>query len=207
MRKEEFLIEYFKDAQEEMRWRRNLEFTFLRFHLIYMPAILSGLFALLNSSISKIVCLLVCIGAIIFILLITVLIVEKIEAEHEIYSKIGKIIKKIWEYFEFFNENSYFEFQNKAILPTPKNKEDDYGEGDGCKKTIRIIWLISWISIIIIVIITTYVMYILNILNNFFTILNILFLGIVWTIIGIGYYYFVKLIFLLRFFVFLKFRL
>ena len=139
---EDFLRDYFKDSQEDMRWRRNVEFRLLQFLLVFYTIIGAAMATLYESSIDQTAYLLLSIGATIFILLTSLFITEKICAEHKIYADIGQAIKKIWSYFGLFEQGAYLE--NDTILPkTLLDPKKGYGLGSGYIRTLLIVWTIT----------------------------------------------------------------
>jgi hypothetical protein len=146
---DDFLRECYKDAQEQMRFRAETEYKLLQFLLIFYPIILAAMSTLFGSSISQTAYLLLSIGASIFILLITWFIRQKICAEHKNYSKVGEEVQQIWKYFKMFELGAYLE--NDSILPKELlDPENGYGKGLGHKKTLVIVWVITFAVILII---------------------------------------------------------
>jgi hypothetical protein len=69
-----------------------------------------------------------------FLTVLTILIISKIKAEHEIYEKIRQQVVKIWEYFKLFEKGVYIE--DDIILD---KEAKSYGKGKGHLKTLHIL--------------------------------------------------------------------
>lgn len=140
--KDEFLIEHFKQSQEEMRWRKNVEFRLLQFTLVFYSAIVAALAALYQSSVGRIYYLLLTIGGGALILTLSCFIGHKVNADHKGYEKIGEGVQEIWRYFELFEKGKYL--TTESMLPQNLlDSEKGYGKGDGYKKTLWIIWIVA----------------------------------------------------------------
>jgi len=130
---EQFLIEYFKETQAEMRRRSDVEYRLLQSILLFYP-ILGVVFATLYEQIlNKGAYFTLSIGATIAIFVITLLIHKKVVAEHDAYKDRGLNVQKVWRYFELNIESAYI--QNEKIVEDGSvNSGGGYGSGPGYKK-------------------------------------------------------------------------
>ena len=153
MANDEFLIEHFKQSQEEMRWRKNVEFRFLQFTLVFYSAVTAAMVALYQSKVVKMYYFYFTIAACIFIILLSISIHRKINADHKAYEKIGEGVRKIWRYFELFEKGKYL--TTESMLPeNPLDSEKGYGKGDGYKRTLWIIWIVAGGMVIFLVLLS-----------------------------------------------------
>jgi hypothetical protein len=139
---DKFLQDHLKNVREEMTWRRELEFRLVQFLILFYPVIGTAMVTLFQSNVSPLVFLLVGGGASILIIVASVFVIERISHEHFAYAELGRQVQKIWAHFGFFEPSAYI--KNETLLPVRLNDPTrGYGQGQGYKKTIRLIWFIS----------------------------------------------------------------
>jgi len=139
---DEFLIEYYRESSEEMRFRASTEYRLLQFLLVLYPAIAAGMFASYSNGITQPAYLLLSIAASIFVLLASTFVSVKVYHEHNVRADIGRAVQKIWLYFQMFEQGAYIE--SDVILPrTLLDEQTGYGTGPGHKRTLVIIWTIT----------------------------------------------------------------
>jgi hypothetical protein len=138
---ENFLQDHLKDVRSEMSWRRELEFRLLQFLLVFYPIIGGAIVALFQSPvIDKHVFYITASGASLLILVATIFVTDRINREHRSYAELGYQVQKIWAYFGLFEPGAYI--GNDTVVPTRLyNQEKGYGQGQGHKKTLGLIWL------------------------------------------------------------------
>jgi hypothetical protein len=139
---DKFLQEHLNHVRDEMAWRRELEFRLLQFLLVFYPVIATAVVTLFQSNVTPLVFWLVVTGASILIIVATLFVTERIRHEHSSYAELGKQVQKVWAYFGLFEPGAYM--KDEAILPDRlRDPTQGYGQGQGYKKTIRLIWLIT----------------------------------------------------------------
>jgi hypothetical protein len=139
---DEFLRDYYKDAREEMNWRREVEWRLLQFLLIFYPVIGTVMVTLYQTAIVSQVYWLLAIGAVIFIVAASLFITDRVRNEHKSYADIGFIIQKIWTYFGLFETGAYLK-DDVILAEILRDPQKGFGKGQGYKKTIILIWVIT----------------------------------------------------------------
>ncbi len=135
---DDFLKTYYIDAQNEMRWRREVEYKLLT-NYIAISAFLLPAEALLYKEMASMphrMLAATCITIAVFVLTIGVSL--KIRAENTIYKALGRNVVAIWEYFEMFSKGTYLSSQPML----PKNSRQ-YGQGSGYKRTLYVLWSLT----------------------------------------------------------------
>jgi hypothetical protein len=144
-RNDEFVKVYYSELQQDMRWRKEVEFKLITFILTFYTILGGALSFILNSTIvSAISKLLVSFSVCLMILCFTFFIVHRIKQDHKIYNELGLSAKNVWKYAGITRLN---------ILP---EKWEKYGTGKGYLFTIRIIWAITLILTISILLIAIF---------------------------------------------------
>ena len=138
---EKFLQDHLKDVREEMSWRRELEFRLLQFLLVFYPIIGGAIVTLFQiATISRQAFYIATSGASLLILISTIFVAGRINREHRAYSDLGREVQKIWAYFGLFEFGAYI--KNDTIIPAHLyDKDKGYGQGQGYKKTLNLIWV------------------------------------------------------------------
>lgn len=134
-----FLIKYFEDIRNEMKWRRELEFRLLQLLLVFHPIIATAMVTLYQTDISPVIYFLLSICASLFILPATLFVANRITVEHKEYTELAKHVIKVWEYFSLFENNAYL--KDKAILDL--SLKGELGHGKGYLRTIWLIWIVT----------------------------------------------------------------
>jgi hypothetical protein len=139
---DKFLQEHLKDVRSEMSWRRELEFRLMQFLLVFYPIIGTAIVALFESQITVQAFAITAAGASLLILIASVFVTDRINREHNAYADLGREVQKIWSYFGLFQPGAYL--KGDTVLPSHLfDKEKGYGQGQGHKKTLGLIWLIT----------------------------------------------------------------
>jgi len=137
-----FLQEHLKDTRSEMAWRRELEFRLLQFLLVFYPIIGTAMVTLFQSAVTAQVYLMVAIGASLLIVGASAFVTDRILHEHRAYARLRRQVQQIWTYFALFEPGAYL--KDEAMLPeTLRNPQKGLGQGQGHKKTLALIWLIT----------------------------------------------------------------
>ena len=138
---EKFLQDHLKDVRGEMSWRRELEFRLLQFLLVFYPIIGGALITLFQSpTIGKQAFFISASGAALLILMATIFVTDRINREHQAYADLGREVQKIWAYFGLLEPGAYV--KNDTVIPSLLyDKDKGFGQGQGHKKTLRLIWL------------------------------------------------------------------
>jgi hypothetical protein len=98
--------------------------------------------ALFQSDVSPTVFGIVVAVASALIIYISRFICYRISDEHFAYAELGGQVQQIWTHYGFFKPSAYI--KGNTILPTRLNEPGKgYGQGQGYKKTIKLIWSIS----------------------------------------------------------------
>jgi len=147
----DFLKTFFVDCQNAMRWRSETEYKLLNMFIVQDSIIITAIVGINQLAIDKTLFFWYTIAVALYLFVLTIFITRKINAEHDVYTDIGKQVQKIWEYFELFERGSYI--TNKTILDKKlkSNTEKGYGQGPGYKKTKNILWAMTGMTIVIIV--------------------------------------------------------
>jgi hypothetical protein len=139
---EKFLQEHLKDVRSEMSWRRELEFRLMQFLLVFYPIIGTAMVALFQSEVSAGAFSVAAIGASLLILTASIFVTDRIFREHDARADMGREVQKIWAYFGLFQPGAYI--KNDTVLPPGLyNEKTGFGQGQGHKKTLALIWLIT----------------------------------------------------------------
>ena len=141
---DDFLRDYYRESQENMRFRSGVEYRLLQFLLLFFPIIGLAIVTLYNSSIEEGAFLKISVGAALFILLVTICITIKICAEHKNYRNMGQSIKKVWRYFKLQEDGIYL--PDNRIIPeelVDLEPNKGYGSGKGHIFTLVIIWMMA----------------------------------------------------------------
>jgi hypothetical protein len=138
----DFLRDYVKDARAEMNWRREVEFRLMQFLLVFYPILGTAIVTLYQTQIVSSGFWVLAIGAIVFILTASIFVSDRVQSEHRAYAGIGRTIQKIWTYFGLFERGAYL--ADETILPEQlRDPEKGFGQGQGYKKTLLLIWLVT----------------------------------------------------------------
>jgi hypothetical protein len=125
-----------------LAWRRELEFRLLQFLLVFYPIIGTAMITLYQSSVTAQVYSVVGVGACLLILAASLFVTDRIRHEHKAYAEMGQLVQKIWAYFGLFEPGAYI--QDEAILPDRlRDPQTGFGQGQGYKKTLALIWLVT----------------------------------------------------------------
>ena len=135
---QEFLRVLFSENQSSMRFRSSTEYKLLQAFMVVVPVTIAAVVGL-NDVVTNEALYIVMTGSLALLLTaFTIVITMKINAEHKIYEEIGAQNVRIWEYFELFDKGVYLE--DKSILDEGARR---YGTGQGHKKTINILWVVT----------------------------------------------------------------
>ena len=146
-----FLQDHLKDVRSEMAWRRELEFRLMQFMLIFYPILGAAIVELFDSSIGVVAFSSITLGAIILIVIATVVVTGRIDHEHETYVDLGKQVQLIWLYFGLFERGAYL--KDRAFVPEKLlDEKTGLGTGPGYKKTKGLIWVTSITMITVLII-------------------------------------------------------
>jgi hypothetical protein len=146
-----FLQDHLRDVRAEMSWRRELEFRLMQFMLVFYPIIGAAVVELFKSNIGVVAFSSIAVGAIILIMIATVVITSRIDHEHETYADLGKQVQLIWLYFGLFEPGAYL--KERAFVPEKLlDDKTGLGQGPGYKKTKGLIWVTSITMIIVLTI-------------------------------------------------------
>jgi hypothetical protein len=139
---DKFLQDHLRDVRSEMSWRRELEFRLMQFLLVFYPIIGTVMVSLFQSKVSVQAFYITAVGAGLLILAASIFVNDRINREHEAYADLGREVQKIWAYFGLFEAGAYIE--NETVVPSRLyDKEKGYGQGQGHKKTLGLVWLIT----------------------------------------------------------------
>lgn len=145
---EKFLQEHLKDVRSEMSWRRELEFRLMQFLLVFYPILGTAIVALFQSDVSPQAFYATAAGAALLIVVATIFVTDRIYREHDAYAELGRETQKIWAYFGLFEIGAYL--KNDTVLsPQLQNDKTGFGQGQGHKKTLNLIWLVTAALILI----------------------------------------------------------
>jgi len=144
---DDFLREFFVDCQNAMRHRSETEYKLLNLFMILNAAIISVVIGVDEFVTDNVKFIGVTFSMVAFLTFITILVHNKIKAEHEIYEKLGQQVVKIWEYFELFKKGAYID--NDMILD---EEARNYGKGKGYLRTLHILWGMTIITDTILII-------------------------------------------------------
>ncbi len=137
-----FLQEDLRELRSEMAWRRELEFRLVQFLLIFYPVIGSAIISLFQSSISIQAFKYTIAGACLLTVFASLFVTDRIIHEHKAFTRLGHQVQKIWQYFGLFEVGAYLE--NETMKPPLLlDKQKGFGQGQGYKKTILLIWFIT----------------------------------------------------------------
>jgi hypothetical protein len=146
---EKFLQDHLKDVRGEMSWRRELEFRLLQFLLVFYPIIGGAIVTLFQiTTISKPAFYITTSGASLLILILTIFVADRINREHRAYAELGREVQKIWAYFGLFESGAYIK-NDTLVPPHLYDKDKGYGQGQGHKKTLNLIWLTTFALLLI----------------------------------------------------------
>lgn len=140
--KNQSLIAYFEQIQNEMRWRRDVEYKVIALLLPFSPLSVAALFALASTG-NRELTVIAALAFVVFSLILLFYTREKIVAEHRIYAQLGGITVKLWETFGFFGAPG--QGQTSLLGPEARN----YGQGKGYRLTLRLYTSINVASILI----------------------------------------------------------
>lgn len=135
---EAFLNLLFTDTQNEMRWRREVEYKLLGNFILVLSFLISAeglVYQKIENQENRLI-----IGAILslFSLALFYVLRLKIKSENDIYKKLGSNVVKIWQQFKMFEKiGTSGPFLDDASLK--------YGEGGGYKKTIKVLGVLTLI--------------------------------------------------------------
>lgn len=135
----DFLIEYFKDCQSEMRWRRENEFRQLNLLIALYPIILTAMTAVSGFVSDRLLYLASTTAVALLLLALTAFVAFKISEEHKIYEVVGGVVVRIWTYYQLFEGGAYI--PKEAILD---QKSTEYGTGKGYLRTLWILWALTF---------------------------------------------------------------
>jgi hypothetical protein len=138
---ESFLKLHYTDTQNEMRWRREVEYKLLSNFILVLSILITAQGLVYPKIESWTIRRNVSILFIFFSLTLTILLSLKIKAENKIIKQLGDNIVKLWEDFGLFIEEA-----GGPFLPVSSKK---YGKGPGYKITLSFFWFL-WISFSII---------------------------------------------------------
>lgn len=139
---DDFLKEYSRDSQAFMIYRSGVEFRLLQFLLLFYPIIGLIFSTLYESPIDSKLFLYLTIGVSVALIVITILVHNKICAEHETYRKVGLSIQKVWKYFRLAEEGAYL--NGDSIVPEDVIDEaNGFGTGKGYLRTLGIMWALA----------------------------------------------------------------
>lgn len=139
---EKFLIEHLRDTRAEMSWRRELEFRYMQFMLVFYPVIGTVMVKLYEAKINAVAFSVTAVGAIVLILYATIVITKRIGREHEIYVELSDQLINVWTYFGLFASGAYI--KDKAFLSEDlKDEKTGIGRGLGFRRTQILIWITS----------------------------------------------------------------
>ncbi len=148
---DDFLREYFKESQAFMIYRSGVEYRLLQFLLLFYPIIGLIFSTLYESPIDSRLFLCLTIGVALALIFITILVNNKICAEHETYRKVGLSIQKVWTYFRLAEKGAYLD--NDSIVPEDViDERKGYGTGKGYLKTLWIVWALAIVVILLVII-------------------------------------------------------
>lgn len=156
---DQFLYEHLRDTRADMTWRRELEFRLMQFMLIFYPILGTAVVELFkNENINAWVFTIVALIAVVLIVIVTRIVTERIDHEHETYVDLGKEVTMVWRYFGLFEKGAYL--PDQAFLPEKLlNEKTSLGTGPGYKKTKNLIRVSSATLILILVILTAIKIY------------------------------------------------
>lgn len=137
-----FLYEHLRDTRTEMAWRRELEFRYLQFMLVFYPVIGTVMVALYEAKVNMYAFSVTAAGAIGLILYATIVVTKRISREHDIYVELSQQLIMVWSYFGMFEPGAYL--RDKPFLSEKlKDEKTGIGRGPGFKKTQVLIWITS----------------------------------------------------------------
>jgi hypothetical protein len=137
-----FLYEHLRDTRAEMAWRRELEFRYMQFMLVFYPVIGTIMVALYDAKVNVVAFSVTAIGAVVVILYATIVITKRIGREHKIYIELSDQLVNVWTYFGLFAPGAYI--KDMAFLSEDlKDEKTGIGRGSGFKKTQILIWITS----------------------------------------------------------------
>lgn len=146
-----FLYEHLRDTRTEMAWRRELEFRYMQFMLVFYPVIGTVMVALYEAKVNSWAFSATSIGAIVLILYATVVVTKRISREHEIYVELSQQLIMIWTYFGLFESGTYL--KDKTFLSEKlKDEKTGIGRGPGFRRTQELIWITSGTVIVLLAI-------------------------------------------------------
>lgn len=140
--KNQSLIAYFEQIQNEMRWRRDVEYKVIALLLPFSPLSVAALFALASTG-NRGLTVIAAIAFVVFSLILLFYTREKIVAEHKIYAQLGSITVKLWETFGFLDA------PGQGLPPLLSAEARNYGQGKGYRLTLRLYTSINVASILI----------------------------------------------------------
>ena len=139
---EKFLYEHLRDTRAEMSWRRELEFRYMQFMLVFYPVIGTVMVALFDAKVNSLAFSATAVGAIGLILYATIVVSKRIGREHEIYVELSQQLILVWTYFGLFESGTYL--KDKAFLSEKlKDEKTGIGRGLGYRRTQVLIWITS----------------------------------------------------------------
>src|SRR5215207_7966820 len=147
---EKFLQDHLRDVRSEMSWRRELEFRLLQFLLVFYPIIGTAMISLFQSDVRGPAFSITAVGAAFLILAASAFVTDRINHEHRAYADLGKQVQMIWAYFGLFESGAYLE--DRAFLSARlRDEQKGYGQGQGYRKTLGLIWLVTAAMILILI--------------------------------------------------------
>lgn len=135
---EDFLKQFYIDTQNEMRWRREVEYKLLNNFILVVSFLISAQTLIYPKivDISNRIWMAILLSS--FLLILTIALNVKINSENAIYKRLGAGIVKVWEHFKLFEKlNDSSSFLNE--------ESKNYGKGEGYRNTIGIFWIL-WVS-------------------------------------------------------------
>ncbi len=104
---DEFLIELYRDAQEQMRWRTEIELRYVEFFTYIILAVIAGMITASYYLASSHDFYYVAVFVIIFTIFLWVSICFKLDGEDASFCQWGDVVQRIWSYFECFDDSKY----------------------------------------------------------------------------------------------------
>lgn len=154
---ERFLYEHLRDTRAEMSWRRELEFRYMQFMLVFYPVIGTAMVALYDARIDPYAFSITALGAIVLILYATYVITKRISREHKIYIELSEQLVNVWTYFGLFEPGAYI--KGKPFLSEVlKDEKTGIGRGLGFRRTQELIWITSGTVIVLLAILAVSVL-------------------------------------------------
>jgi hypothetical protein len=123
----------------------------MQFLLVFYPIIGTAMVELFRSNVNVIAFSITATGAILLIVVATIVVTRRIGREHQAYAELGKQVQMIWLYFGLFESGAYL--KDRALLPEKLlDEQNGYGQGPGYKRTQGLIWVTTATIILILII-------------------------------------------------------